>query len=211
MQPKSFTANIFLKEAITENQRRDYFEILIKNDFLGYDYESGNYIAFDDVLKKYPERPRYLGVHKSNSFGISCAEGNHFITCRIDSDNEDSKIIISIIDEFCKITAALSFGYIDCEGDSPDNFEHDLQNTELKWLFKQNYFEVDFIHKYGKDFFLHMPCEGLVFITENCIRVDLSKGLFKIADKHMKETMDDYLQKYGVKARYYNDAFFSYE
>lgn len=211
MQPKSFTANIFLNEAITTNQRRNYFDILIKNGFLGYDYESCEYIAFGDVLKKYPERPRYLGVHKNTSFGISCAEGNHFITCRIDFDNEDSKIIISITDEFCKITPAFSFGYIDCEGDSPDNFEQHLQNTELTWLFRQNYFGKNFIHKYGADFFLQLPCANVVSVAKNCIRLDLAKDLFSTVGEHLKIAIDNYLKKHSVKVSYYNNVFLSYE
>lgn len=203
-----FSSTILLDKIITKSERQKCYDVLVTSNFSGYDYALGINISFEEMLKKYPNRPRYISTYKNENFGISCAEGNDFITCRIDNDSEDSKIITTIIDEFCKIIEEISFSYIDEEGDSPNKFEKTIKNKEIKWLFKYNYFGKDFIEKYGRDFFLQMPCEKAEFITEDIIRIDLCKDIFTTIDKKLMEDIDIYLNKFSIKVHFYNSTNF---
>ena len=99
---KGFTATAILKNSITKKDKQNCISILIKEGFLGYDYELESYVDFNIVLEKYPNRPRYLSKYRNEDFIISCLEGKKYLGYNIDNDGKNSKIIIKVTNEICK-------------------------------------------------------------------------------------------------------------
>ena len=54
------------------------------------------------------------------------------------------------------------------------------------------------------DFFLNMPCVKQEVITEDVIRVDLSKDIFSPIDKSLMKEVLEYLNGFFVKVSFYN-------
>ena len=201
---KDFSSLILSNSEISSVKINLCFDFLIKNNFLGYDYESTKYINFSEILHKYPEDPRYNLRYKMEDFGITNPIGKKYLISRIDGESSDSEIIIKGTNEFCKIIQDISFSYIDNEGDSPSKFEDIISKKEIKWLFKYNYFGKDFIEKFGKDFFVNMPCVNQEFISDHIIRIDLCKDLFSPVDKALMKEVSEYLNSFSIKVNFYN-------
>lgn len=202
--PKGFSTRFFLSKEIMKKDKENCINLLIDEGFLGYDYRLNTYVDFKTVLEKYPNRSRYSSRYKNEDFIISCEEGDKYLGYTIDADSNDSKIIIKVTDGFCKIIDTVNFSYIDNVGDLPDAMMKNSDNKEIKWLFKYNYFGKDFIEKFGKEFFINIPCVSQEFISEDIIRIDLCNDIFSPIDKSLMKEVSEYLKKFSIKVSFYN-------
>ncbi|MFP9115073.1 hypothetical protein ACLI1A_14135, partial [Flavobacterium sp. RHBU_3] len=182
----------------------EILNLLVNNGFLGYDYEFQKYEAFQNIFSKYFEKQRYLARYNSEDFVITCAEGKKHLSYLIDSDSNDSRVIIKLTDQICKKVNKIIFSFIDGEGDSPANMQKSVSNIEINWLFKYNYFGMQYIEKYGRDFFENFPCENKEYITEGIIRINLVKDIFEEIDKNLKEKVREYLDHFSIPIKFYN-------
>jgi hypothetical protein len=169
MENKRFTSLTILPVKLTKETINDCFSWFKKNNFLGYDFGSNSYKELDKVIDKYPNRMGYSLQYKNQACSIVCSEGESLIINGADANSEGSKIIGTIVNGLCFSLKAISFAYIDNEGDAPHKLESQIKQLNLKWLFKYNYFGKTFIEKYGKDFFTNMPCVKHKFITDDII------------------------------------------
>lgn len=199
-----FSAQIALNKKLNYDNVQECFNLFLEKEFTAYDYEKNSYENFKSVLKKYPNDPRYSLKYKTVSFGISCSEGKDYLLLNMDN-GEDSEIILTLINSLSKLLDTIFlFSYIDKEGDSPNNFDSNINKLELKWLFKYNYFGKAYIDKFGRDFFTNMPCIKQEFITEDIIRIDLCKDIFSPIDKSLMQEVSAYLNAFDVKVNFYN-------
>jgi hypothetical protein len=202
---KGLSSLTFLTQLITKKQRESCFKILIVHRFEGYDYDDEKYISFEDLFIKKPDKETYSCKYKSTDYIISCSSDDNLILSRTDLESEDSKLTIDLTNQFCKITENIvGFSYIDYEGDPPKNFRAIINQKELKWLFRINYFGKDFIEKFGKDFFINMPCVKQEFISQDVIRIDLCEDIFSPIDKSLMKKVADYLNSFSIKVNFYN-------
>ena len=201
---KGFSSLMYLLDGLTKQDKINCLSLLNENDILGYLYQEKIYTNFHDVYEKHPDRPRYLSKYKNLDFVVSCDVGNDFIILSIDPHIDYSKIIIKLTDEFNTLFKNTSFCYIDDEGTSPRSLEECIKSNDLKWLFKYNYFGKNFIEKYGKEFFLNMPCENVTLLTDDIIRIDLTKDIFTPIDKELAKKVHAYLKGFDIQVSFYN-------
>jgi hypothetical protein len=201
---KGFTATILLNDPITKQKKENCISILAEEGFLGYNYESETYVDFNEVLLKYPNRPRYSSKYNKENFVISCSEQQKHLGCTIDANNNDAEIIIKVTDKFSEIFDEINFSYIDNLGDTPNDFYHDVEKKEVRWLFKYNYFGKSFIEKYGKDFFVKMPCVKKEFITKDIIRIDFTENISSPIEESLAKEVLNYLKTYSINPVFYN-------
>ena len=201
-----FSSLFLLENNLTKNQIAKCFDILRNADFLIRNKEDR---SFQSIGSDNPQGISTFLYNKTYA-GISIAESEDFITLRIDKDKNDSPVISMLTNEMCKETGNLIFAYTDGEGDSPTGFQKTTTDTQIKWLFKQNYFGQTYLRKYGRDFFLKIPCVNREQISDDVIRLDLSNDIFSPIDTALKKEIDKYLSGFSLKVRYYNskDHFF---
>lgn len=204
IQNKRFTSLILLPVKLTKETIEDCFLWFLKNDFLAYDFKSNSYTELSYVLNKYPNRMGYSLQYENQACTITYTEGEKYIINGTDANTEGAKIIGNIVHGLCATLKSISFAYIDNEGDAPNKMESYIKKLEIKWLFKYNYFGKVFIEKYGKDFFINMPCVKYEFIGDDIIRIDLVKDIFDKTDEKLKTEINDYLEKHSIKVRFYD-------
>lgn len=195
---------VFLEQSFTDALRNECLSLLDKMEFKGYDYGDETYIPFNEALKKYPDRKRYMLKYNDEPFGVSCAVDDCFFLFRAGTQSKDSRYIVKVVNAYALMLKAFSFSYIDFEGDPPKKIENIIKIKGIEWLFKYNYFGKNYIEKYGKDFFTNMPCVKHEFITDDIIRIDLVKDIFDEVDEKLKEEINNYLQKHSLKVRFYD-------
>ncbi|MEC4004858.1 hypothetical protein OX283_009345 [Flavobacterium sp. SUN052] len=203
-QYKNICASNYLVYNYTKEETENCFKILIDEGFLGRDYSLNSYVDFKNVLEKYPNRFQYGLRFKNKGFIISNPIDWNCLGYTIDGDSEDSKYIIDITNKFLLVLENSLFSYIDFEADPPKNFNKIITKKEIKWLFKYNYFGKDFIEKFGKDFFINMPCVSHEFITEHIIKIDLVEDIFLPINKLLMNDVSDYLKTFSIDVNFYN-------
>lgn len=131
-------------------------------------------------------------------------ENDDFIVLRADNSVENFEITIKVINQFSHIIKNVNFAYLDSEGDSPKKMEKLIDELSISWLFKYNYFGKAFIEKYGKDFFVNMPCVRQEFIAEDIIRIDLSEDISSPIEESLAKEVLNYLKTYFIDPSFYN-------
>ena len=201
---KGFNTQILLENKLSKMDVKNCFEDFFENHFQAYDYEKNIYSDVKEILEKYPARSRYSLRYKKCDFVLTCNEGKSYLLLLVDRHTDGSELIQKLTNTYVGLLTQTLFSYIDDEGDSPKNLETVVNNTDIKWLFKYNYFGKYYLEKYSKDFFTNMPCVNQEFITDDIIRIDLVKDIFDKTDEKLKTDINDYLEKHSIKIRFYD-------
>jgi len=205
---KSFSSLILSKKPISQKQMIEFFEILKKYEFEGYDYNSRRKVDLNVFLENSLNDFQYGLLYKNDDFALSNTINENYVGYTMDNSAEASRIFVNLTNDFCKSLKEISFSYVDDGGSSPKDIESYIKRLEFKWLFKYNYFGKEYLEKYGEDFFLNIPSVSSEFITQDIIRVDLSKDILSPVDVETQKNVSKYLSQFSIKVRYYNQKNF---
>ena len=197
----------YLTENLHQEEKKRCYEVFIKNKFLAYDYDKKKFGSPDILLSdKYTNRDRVRLRYKTEDLVFSASKEDDFIISLIDGNNSNSEIILDLSDDFARILSNLKFSYIDNNGDIPKYLDDKVNKLLPGILFKYNYFGLDYINKYGKDFFENFPAVNIKYITENTIRIDLVDNVFGSVSKKLQKQIIEYLQGYNITDVYFYNS-----
>jgi hypothetical protein len=199
-----FSSLVYLSNPLLKKNKELYLQYLANKGYNCYDYDLEKEVALEEVLVEYANRDNYP-LRLKGILGTSYFQTNDdFFTARSDENINNPNLIIENCNYFCEINKLIIFGKIDEEGDAPKNLRSITKKSELKWLFKYNYFGKAFIEKFGKDFFINMPCVKYELISDDIIRVDLVNDIFDDVNEKLKVEINQYLEKHSQKVRFYD-------
>jgi hypothetical protein len=188
----------YLTNKISSQMKLKIFEALSHYGFLGYDYENNTFVNIEKVIDSFLEYPRHSFRYKTEDFVLFCKEGKDFYSYSIDGGSDNSKIVLELSNKIQSQLQNIQFSFIDLEGDSPDDLRSTIIDLKIKYLFKYNYFGLDYISKFGDQFFLDFPSTKVEFINKELVRIDLTDNIFSPISEITKNLIESYLNSYGI-------------
>jgi hypothetical protein len=209
---KGISSLTYLTENISQEDKKRCLNVFIENNFLTYNYQNEKHENAALLLSEnYLKRKRYLLLYQTEDFAFTCSNEKNYLTYSVDGDNEHSKIILKVSEQFSKILSNLVFSYIDNSGDNPDNLDTSVNKLLLDNLFKFNYFGLQYLEKYGKSFFENFPAKQVKFISNKIVRINLVDEVFDEISIETKEKVRMYLSKNGIfNVEFYNASKYQY-
>lgn len=196
----------YLAKTISTQMKLNIFNILIQKGFLGYDYEKNDFVDIEKVKDSFFEYPRHSFRYKTEDFVFSCEEGEDYLGYSVDGDSNNSKIVIDFSNEALSQVGNVLFSFIDDEGSSPRDLRNMITNSEIKYLFKYNYFGISYITKFGESFFRDFPAIKVDFINNELVRIDLTEDIFSSISESTKSNVENYLSDFGISIIEFYDS-----
>jgi hypothetical protein len=193
------SALIYLETKLSLENKIACNRTFIDMGFSAYHYEEERYVDASVLLtEEYLEFDRCSMRYKTEDFVFSSSVNKDFISYSIDGNTDESNVIVSASDRFADILDNFKHAHIDSEGDRPNGLSKTIENLQLKYFFKYNFFGKTFIGKYGRDFFKNFPAEKAEFLSEDVVRIDLVQDVFGTISERTQEKAKNYLNNHGI-------------
>jgi hypothetical protein len=188
----------YLEKGLIEAEKKKCFNSLVNHKFLVFNYDTNQYENSSIILEEYFVFNRLSLRYCSENFVINCELGKDYLTYLIDGNTKDAEIVVELTDDWSNILKNFRFSYIDNSGDNPSELDSIVEMTDIKILFKYNYFGKKYIDKFGNSFFRNFPAKKIDFLNETTVKLILVDNLFENISETTKSKIENYLLDFGI-------------